>query len=305
MKSHSAIENGVMRTILQYKDMAGRSVWRCTFAIFFLVAALFLTEGTPAYSQVPARPQPQRLVNDFAGLFTAEQLELMERDLTTFADSTSNQIAVVTVPELYGMDKAQLAYSIGEQWGVGQEKFDNGVVILVKPKVGNLKGEVFIATGYGLEGVLTDAVCRRIIEERMIPSFKYDDYYSGVVSALNVIKPLATGEFSMGGSAGVGEAAGGTVALVFLIFVIIMFVALLLSGENNGPKNIGGGGGRYRHDPSMAELLLLSSLLSGNRTGHRNSGGFGGGGFGGGFGGGGFGGFGGGSFGGGGAGGSW
>ena len=247
----------------------------------------------------------------------------MEQALVVFADSTSNQIAVVTVPELYGMDKAQLAVSIGEQWGIGQEKFDNGVVILVKPKMQNAggvsgganagvdasagKGEVFIATGYGLEGVLTDAVCRRIIEQKMIPYFRNNDYYSGVVNALNTIMPLAAGEISSSEFANSGEGSFFG-AGVFLLFVVFLFIALLAGGKNDS-QNMGGGGRNNRHDPSVAELLILSSILSGGRS-HRNGGGYGGGfggsgGFGGGFGGGGFGGFGGGSFGGGGAGGSW
>ena len=275
----------------------------------------------PAASAIPARPNPPRLVNDLAGIFTPEQVARIEQALVVFADSTSNQIAVVTVPELYGMDKAQLAVSIGEQWGIGQEKFDNGVVILVKPKMQNAgsvsgganagvdlsagKGEVFIATGYGLEGVLTDAVCRRIIEQKMIPYFRSDDYYSGVVNALNAIMPLADGEISSSEFANSDDASFFG-AILFLLFVVFVFIALFTSGKNDS-QNMGGGGGNNRHDPSVAEMLLLGSILSGGGRSHRNSGGFGSsGGFGGGgFGSGGFGGFGGGSFGGGGAGGSW
>ena len=154
------------------------SVKRIMLLILMMAVGVVLSFDL-AVAQVPARPQPQRLVNDLADVFSSAQEQRMEQALVAFADSTSNQIAVVTVSELYGMDKAQLAFQIGEQWGVGQSKFDNGVVILVKPKVGNSRGEVFIATGYGLEGVLTDALCRRIIEERMIPAFRAEDYFAG------------------------------------------------------------------------------------------------------------------------------
>lgn len=285
--------------------------------------AIPAASAIPAPSAIPARPNPPRLVNDLANIFTPEQVARMEQALVVFADSTSNQIAVVTVPELYGMDKAQLAISIGEQWGIGQEKFDNGVVILVKPKMQNAggvsggansggvsgggnagvdpsagKGEVFIATGYGLEGVLTDAVCRRIIEQKMIPYFRNNDYYSGVVNALNTIMPLAAGEISSSEFAN-SEEGSSFGASLFLLFVVFLFIALLAGGKNDS-QNMGGGGRNNRHDPSVAELLILSSILSGGGRSHRNGGGYGGG-----FGSGGFGGFGGGSFGGGGAGGSW
>ena len=267
-------------------------------AAMLLVSFVSLAAGT-LLAQVPQRPQPQRLVNDLAGIFTPSQNQNMERALVIFADSTSNQIAVVTVPELYGMDKAQLAYEIGEQWGVGQQKFNNGVVILIKPKTQDSKGEVFIATGYGLEGVLTDAVCKRIIEQYMIPSFRADNYYAGTVKALNAIMPLAAGEISTDEFAG-GDDELPVAVIFFLIFIVIIFVALL-KGDKNGPKNMGGGNHK---GPTATDLFMLGLFANSTRPRHSSgwgssSGGFGGGGFGG------FGGFGGGSFGGGGAGGSW
>ena len=283
--------------------MSGASLWfKGVVLPLVMVLFLMLAQSGSLSAQVPPRPQPQRLVNDLADIFSSSQEERMEQTLVAFADSTSNQIAVVSVPDLYGMDKAQLAFQIGEEWGVGQQKFDNGVVILVKPKVGNSRGEVFIATGYGLEGVLTDAVCRRIIEQYMIPAFQANDYYAGVENALNVILPLAAGEISTDEFAS-GDGSESVIASVFfLLFIFIIFVALFKSGGNNRPQNMGGGN---RKGLSAADLIMLSILS--NNSNSRGSDGWGGssGGFGGGFGGGGFGGFGGGGFGGGGAGGSW
>ncbi len=267
------------------------------FVAFIVAFAVNLS-----FAQVPERPNPPRLVNDLAGIFTSGQTASLEYTLVAFADSTSNQIAVVTVPELYGMDKMQLAYEIGEKWGVGQEKFDNGVIILVKPKTASSNGEVFIATGYGLEGVLTDAACRRIIDEYMIPAFKANDYYAGVVNAVNVIMPLAAGEISTDEFADNDE-GDAMAAAFFLIFIAVVFFALLLSGNNGQNMGGGNGNGGNRHDASALDMLILGSILS--NSGRRSSGSYGGGSFGGGFGSGGFGGFGGGSFGGGGAGGSW
>ena len=124
--------------------------------VFVIAAVIFMVQGI-VFAQVPARPKPERLVNDLAGIFSQREAATLEYRVAIFADTTSNQIAIITVPELYGYDKAELAYTLGEEWGVGQKKFDNGVVILVKPKTRTSGGEVFIATGYGLEGVVTDA----------------------------------------------------------------------------------------------------------------------------------------------------
>ncbi len=260
-----------------------------------IITLLLLISSTWISAQVPARPSPPRLVNDLAGIFTSEQVSTLETKLVDFSNKTSNQIVVATMNDLGGMDKSQMAYSIGEQWKVGQEKFDNGVVILIKPKNGNERGEVFIATGYGLEGALPDAICKRIVENEMIPEFRSDNYIGGVNKALAVIMPIAAGEYTSAQYAAKTKDSGsGAIAVV--VFMVIFFLAMVF--KKKGPTNIGGGG---RRGPSALDVLLLGSILSGSG---RHGGGFGGGSSGG-FGGGGFGGFGGGGFGGGGAGGSW
>jgi len=263
-----------------------------------LIAALMLLTGT-AFAQIPAKPQPPRLVNDLASVLKADEADYIERVLVAFADSTSNQILLVTVNSLEGMDKSQFAYQIGQEWGVGQSKYNNGVVILIKPKTGNERGEAFIASGYGLEGALPDAICKRIVEQEMIPNFRNNDYYGGIVAALNVIMPIAAGEYSSdeyaarkGGGAEEGI-FGGVAVIIFIIIIVIASIA-----RRGGGGNIHGGG---RRGPGLMEMLILGSMLSGGGRGS-SGGSFGGGG---GFGGGGFGGFGGGGFGGGGAGGSW
>jgi uncharacterized protein len=87
------------------------------------------------YSQnIPERPNPPRLVNDFAGMLKPEEVNMLERKLDSFNDTTSNQIAIVIVPTLGGDDKADYAQRLGEKWGVGQKGRNNGILILVKPK---------------------------------------------------------------------------------------------------------------------------------------------------------------------------
>lgn len=262
-----------------------------------LLSLLCLSGIISGFSQIPAKPQPERLVNDLAGIFSQQQVSQLENRLTQFNNQTSNQIVIVTIPSLNGVDKSQMAYAIGEQWGVGDSKFNNGIVILLKPKTQNERGDVFIATGYGIEGALPDATARRIIENEMIPHFRNDDYFSGIESALNVIIPIMQGEYSHEQYSNTnGESV---VAALFVLFIVFIFIIALIFKKGGDTTNFGGRGGG-RRGPSALDLLLLGSILSSGRG--RSSGGFGGG-FGGSSGG--FGGFGGGSFGGGGAGGSW
>ena len=256
---------------------------------------LVLVACAAAVAQIPPKPSVPRAVNDFAGVFSRSDAEYMNRALLAFADSTSNRIVVVTVKDLEGMDPMMFAYEIGEQWGVGLEKFDNGVVLLVKPRTGSSSGQVSIAVGYGLEGAIPDAVTKRIIENEVIPRFKEEDYAGGVAAALNVLMRLAAGEISYKEYEDSLDAGGEVAMIVFGLFIALIVISVLFG--RNGPRNLGSGGSRTS---SVADAIFWTSVLGGGGGG-RSSGGFGGFGGGGGF----SGGFGGGSFGGGGASGSW
>ena len=169
------------------------ATWNKALLRLTAVLLLGLTAMT-AVAQVPARPDPPRLVNDFAGILG--DCQWLEDSLQQIAVETSNQICVVTMNDFGGYDKAMMAYSIGQQWGVGTERHRNGVVILVKPKTEDSKGEAFIATGYGLEGAITDATSTRIVNQEMIPHFKENDYLGGVWAGAQVVRDLATGEYN-------------------------------------------------------------------------------------------------------------
>ena len=107
------------------------ATWNKAISQFTAVILLCLT-AMAAVAQVPARPDPPRLVNDFAGILG--DCQWLEDSLEKIAMETSNQICVVTMNDFGGYDKAMMAYSIGEQWGVGKKGNNNGVVILIKPR---------------------------------------------------------------------------------------------------------------------------------------------------------------------------
>ena len=256
---------------------------------------MLLIVAVSMVAQVPSRPDPPRLVNDLAGVLNARQVKWLEDSLARFDRRTSNQVVVVTLADLGGLEPAEMAYEIGEHWGVGSSDDNNGVVILVKPKTASSRGQAFIATGYGLEGALPDATCKMIVEREMIPRFKQDDYFGGIAAAVGVVCPIAAGEYSKERyEEDASDSLVGIFALLgaFLLFFVIVALMRKPGGGNNDMNGTGtfGSGG----------IFLGGLPFIGMGGGHRSSGGdFGG------FGGGGFGGFGGGSFGGGGAGGSW
>jgi uncharacterized protein len=258
-------------------------------AVTILLAALSVVNGQ---SLLP-RPSPERLVNDFAGILTSSELSTLENKLVAFDDSTSNQIAVVIVNDLQGYDPSDFAYRVGQDWGVGHGNFDNGVLVLVKPKTESSGGRVFIATGHGLEGAIPDLACADIIDREMIPRFREDDYYGGINAGTDVLMSLASGEYKYNDKT--GGSPKGAIPGAF-IFLIIVFLIIIISSGSSNNKHLSSG------RSSNLPLWLLLSMMGGGRSHGGSFGGFSGGSSGGG---GGFGGFGGGSFGGGGAGGSW
>lgn len=253
------------------------------------------------WAQIPPQPNPPRLVNDFAGVLTSEQVNELENRLVAFNDSTSNVICVVIVNDLGDYDAAEYAYEIGDKWGVKDKKFNNGVVILIKPsspKGGD--GDIYIATGYDVEGVLPDAACKRIIEQQFIPELKEGHYYEALVKGLDVILPALAGEINVARNDG----EDGPYLFGFTLFLLIMIIILIVSASrsSHNRKGRGGSGDGNGNNEDLLNAIFWGTLLS---SGHRGGSGFSGSsGFGGGFHGGGFGGFGGsGGFGGGGAGG--
>lgn len=252
-----------------------------------MVSMMLCLTALTVMAQVPARPDPPRLVNDFAGILG--DCQWLEDSLEKIAMETSNQICVVTMNDLGGNDKAMIAYEIGEKWGVGKKGNNNGVVILIKPKTAESKGEAFIAPGYGLEGAITDAMSTRIVNQVMIPYFKENDYLGGVWAGAQRVRDLAIGEFNEEDYA--QDYDEGDAWLGFIVFVLIM--GLIIYGATRK-----GGGNRNNGDTGTwgGPIIITHGHGSGGWSGGSHSGG----GFGGGWGG-----FGGGSFGGGGGGGSW
>lgn len=254
----------------------------------FLVVIAFICIVNISLAQIPERPIPARLVNDFANVLSEAERGQLENELVQFANSTSTQIVVVTVPDLEGNDPAFYAYNIGEKWGVGQKGKDNGIVVLVKPKQGNSKGQVYVSTGYGMEGILPDAIVNStVVDFEMIPRFKENDYFGGIANGVRVIMDITRGEYTAENyhQQVAQKKEGGFIPAIIIFILVFVF---LMRGRRN----------RFYSPGKSLPFWLAMGMMSGS---HRSGGSFGN--FSSGSGG--FGGFGGGSFGGGGAGGSW
>ena len=254
-----------------------------------LLLALLASLGTAAQS-LPPRPNPPRLVNDLAGLMQPAEADALERKLVAYDDSTSSQIAVVTVPNLDGDDIADYAQKLYEAWGIGRKGKNNGILVLVAKQEHTAR----IQTGYGLEGAVPDALAKRIISNTLVPAFRQNQYYAGLDRGTDQLIALAKGEYQADPAdarpQGRRDGSGSGMPFWVIIIVLVIVFVMLRNRGGGGRGNRGFGGG------------FIPPIIFGG--GGFGGGGFGGGGFGGG-GGGGFGGFGGGSSGGGGASGNW
>ena len=240
---------------------------RLLTALFALVVAAGAAFAAPAFP-----PLTGRVVDD-AHLLSAETDQRLTALLAEHEKQTGNQVVIATIKSLDGNDIRDYGYQLGRAWKIGQKGKDNGVVILVAAA----EHDVSIEVGYGLEGDLTDAQSKLIIENTIVPAFKKGDFdgglYNGTVQVLRTIGGKPSGAENVPQIDEDQQASGDPgLPLFVIIFLLVVF------GRFFWPLLFLGGGGR---------------------------GGWGGGGFGGGgFGGGGFSG-GGGSFGGGGASGRW
>lgn len=239
--------------------------------------ALIILSSNVFAQNFPAKSN--RLVNDYAGIMSVEEQNALEQKLVAYNDSTSTQLAIVIIESLEGYEVSDYATRLAESWGVGQKEKDNGVMLLVA--IADKK--ITIQTGYGMEGVLPDAICKRIIENEIKPAFKQSRFYEGFDKASTAIFKFAAGEYKADHYAKKEKSMPfGVIIIIFIIAVIV------LSRSKRNYQTIGGRGTGGFFPP----------FIGGGGSSRGSWGDFSGGG-------GGFGGFGGGSFGGGGASGSW
>lgn len=244
--------------------------------------------------QIPAKPNPPRLVNDYVGLLTPDQQQALESKLVAYDDSTSTQIAVVIMESIGGDEPGDFATRLGREWGVGGKEFNNGVVILITTGGGQGRRHVFIAPGYGLESAVPDFTASQIVNNEMIPQLQTGNYFRAINNAVDGIIKAAAGEYKAPARASDGRRKGGKGSSIFVVLIVMFIIIMAISRRGGG----GGRGGMRRGRSGIPPIIFFPG-------GGLFGGGGGGGWSGGGGGGGGFGGFGGGSFGGGGAGGSW
>ena len=215
----------------------------------FLLALLL---AVPAAAQVAVPPLKAR-VTDLTGTLTQQQSAALEQTLAEFEARKGAQLALLMLPSVKPESIEQYAVRVEEAWKLGRKGVDDGVLLVVAKEDRQLRFEV----GYGLEGVLPDAIAKRIIDDDIVPRFKAGDFYGGIRAGLDRVMRVVEGEQLPPPAARAPPARGSAVEnLLPLLFIVLIGGSLLraIFGRFLGAGIAGGVAG-------VAAWMLAGSLL--------------------------------------------
>lgn len=197
-------------------ELADRNTWESRvrlLLILFVICWLIPLQAAPTFPDLSGR------VVDLAGLLSSSAKGRLTTELKKHEQATSNQIVVVTLNSLQGYTIEQYGYQLGRHWGIGQEKRNNGVLLIVAPN----ERKVRIEVGYGLEGTLTDALSHNIIQTKILPYFRKSQYEKGIEYGTAAILSAVQGTYKPSKTPTAGPISGnlGMVIFIFMIAIIV------------------------------------------------------------------------------------
>jgi uncharacterized protein len=209
--------------------------------LFLTVAALICATMVAQEAKIP---KLLKRVTDFTGTLSASEIEILERDLAVFEDSTSNQLVVVIVSTVGEEAIEEYALRIAEANRIGQKGRDNGIILLIA----KADRKIRIQVGYGLEGVLPDGLAGTIIRREITPAFRANDFYGGVKAGVDAIMLATRNEYK---GAKKKPTTDFPLIMVMIILGIVFFTIARSARRNAGLMSAAGlpifyGGGRPR-----------------------------------------------------------
>lgn len=234
----------------------------------FLTLGVFLGARLLTGAEV-IPPPPAAYFNDYATVVAPATAAALNQELESFERQTSNQVVVAIYPTMASPSSLEdYTHRVMQSWGVGQKSKNNGVALFVF--IANREARIEVA--YGLEGALPDALCKRIIEEQLLPSFRTADYGRGLTLAVSGIEAAIRGEYTGTGSTAADSRGGGFSGLWIAGLIVLLFVLSLFG------RRYSRGGTVYDRNGSGLWAIGLLMALFGGGGGGRSGGGFSGGG---------------------------
>lgn len=225
---------------------------------WFWLALAVLPVWTRGAETIP--PAPRDHFNDYASLVRRDTAQRLNAELVQFERDTSNQIVVAIFPKLESASSVEdYTVRVAQAWRVGRQDRRNGAVLFVF----QASRDIRIVTGYGLEGVLPDALCKQIIENEIVPRFRAGDFDGGLTAGVRAMIAATRGEYrGTGRTVAQGRVNKGGSGFTFVPIVVIFLLMLFFGRRANrgtiygrrgrrviwgGPSPwIGGGGGGWR-----------------------------------------------------------
>jgi uncharacterized protein len=207
------------------------------FLLFLLPVALWGQES----QDFPSKPSPARLVNDLTGnTLSPQQAAILENKLRRYADSTSTQLVIVILRSTGTYETSDYTIRLAKYWGIGQKGQNNGLLLLLALE----DRKFFTATGYGLEGVLPDALVRQIQENHLKPSLKESNYFQALDETTTAFIQAIGGEYKAPSRPNAGPEGGSSMLLPILLttgFFFFIFWAMRRNRRSGGFRRSGGG----------------------------------------------------------------
>lgn len=202
----------------------------------FLFTLLFLPAIVYGYYNPGT---PSGFVNDFAGVLSAPDKQALETKLGDFEKSSSNEITVVTIPSLDGDSVENFSVKLFEDWKIGKEGRDNGILFLIARDDRKMRIEV----GYGLEGALPDSIAFSIIDGIAKPAFRQNDYAGGISQSVDAIMSATKGEYQPISSGSKGKISANDIEQIFFgaIFAFIWLSSILARSKSWWAGGVVGG----------------------------------------------------------------
>ena len=228
----------------QAPGFLARAIAACVFLFAFALA------GVAWAAQLNFPPLTGRVVDD-AGILSSDTQQRLSGIVAQLEQKTGDQVVVATLKSLQGQDIATYGYRLGRAWGIGQKGKNNGAILMVVPS----EHKVRIEVGYGLEGELTDAASRIIIEDAILPQFRSGNYDAGVEQGtVEIVRLLGDGKVDLSKEPDAPQPEHqdrGGIPWVVIAFILVWIIfgrgfwpLFFLGGMARGGWGGGGFGGR-------------------------------------------------------------
>lgn len=240
----------------------------------FLWLALLLLAGAAHAQQLLPVPELTGRVNDNAAMLSAQQRQQLEAVLADYEQQTGNQIAILTVDKTEPEAIEQYGIRVVEAWQLGRKGIDDGVLLLVAKDNPRSLRRLRIEAGRGVQGVLTDAQSKRILEDVIAPHFRQGEFYDGMVAGVSAIAALLAQEKLPAPQRQQARQAEGEGSWwPFVLFGVLVLMSMMRPRHRRSLSRGGWGAGTTG--------FILGNAIGGMMRGGGSHGGFGGGGFGG------------------------